>query len=315
MADNFLTEPLPLAVLEFIGADAEKFLQGQLTCDLTEVTETQAAPGALCSPKGRVKATFILARKSAEHFYMIMPKGHIEFVQSALQPYSAFFKAQMQTNELVITGKFLTTSPAHGLFSSASLADSMTINLPAVTATQLNTHLPEYQARQLIISEQAPDSVEHDSSNKLIPAIDWQISDCLAGLIFISSDNCEQFVPHDLSLPRLGAVSFTKGCYTGQEIVARMHYRGNPKYQLALIITEPTELSFSAKLSQSINPEQSQKIGQVVDQINLIDNRKLIVAVVKKELLETPQITLLSDGTSVESEFIVPPMLVEETQD
>ena len=301
--DNHLTERLPLGILRFTGPDSERFLQGQLTSDVQSLGENEACPGALCSPKGRVKATFILHKSGGDTFDMLLPQSQLELVQEALKPYAAFFKSEMQILNYELRGLLAESS-----MSEFEMLESLS-NFHATndSAGQILLKLPGELPRAIVISQESV----IDLPEKLMSISAWRLLDALSGIIWIEGDNVEQFLPHDLSLPRLGAVSFTKGCYTGQEIVARMHYRGNPKYQLGILECPALPVDFSAKL-EAIDAENNHvTLGNLIEIINIDDEKQWIVGVIKKEFLEMPEIRLLSDGETITTGVRVPPMLVE----
>jgi len=127
----------------------------------------------------------------------------------------------------------------------------------------------------------------------------WTEKDIKAGLVWIDDKNRDQFLPHDLSLPAFGAVNFEKGCYTGQEIVARMEYRGTPKYSLAIVETEETSAEIPDKLLQLIDSNEKNKIGQVVEKTHLDDDRYLIIASLKRAAIEQEKIKLSSSEQAI----------------
>jgi tRNA-modifying protein YgfZ len=157
------------SVIKFSGQDAEKFLQGQLTCDVRLANESCPILGALCNNKGRVIASFWLS-KQANDYYLSLPNEMVTIVLPLFKKY--------------------------GQFSN-------------------------------IIIEEYPSSVHK------IPSL----LECIhSGFAVILPHTSGHYTPHELAYPFIGAVSFNKGCYTGQEIVARMHYRGKAKQHLIHII-------------------------------------------------------------------------------
>ena len=186
-------------LLSVSGVDAKRFLQGQLTCNLDDLSTSQSQLGAHCNPAGRVISLFRLFLYQ-DAYYLQMPKLMVPIAITALKKYVVFFKA--------------------------SLADA---------------------------SERINDLAEYCRPE---PMETWHYLDVMAGIPAIYPETSEKFLPHDLNLPQLNAVSFNKGCYTGQEIIARMHYRGKLKKQLC-------RLSLSTDL-----PLQR---GQSIEQGTLVD--------------------------------------------
>jgi len=297
-------------LLKIKGSDAGKFLQGQLTCDIEQLDLNKALPGAYCSPQGRVRANFILLKQSDDTFLMLLPESQAAFLEEALSPFVAFFqctlknessqwnfcglKGKKDSNELlpINTSDLLTDS-----WEVSTADDILCINLPG-----------EYK-RWLCVSQNPFDTTSQGYT--ALDDTDWLHQDMLQGLVWINDNNRDKFLPHDLSLPALGAVSFTKGCYVGQEIVARMQYRGKPKYLLALIKTEAMQEKPEEKLIQLIDNKEQFKIGNTVSSLHLDDNRWLICASLKRELFKQQEIQLLSGERSIYCSILVPDLIKE----
>ena len=162
-----------MSYILFKGDKTQEFLQGQLTCDVTQVSSHHPILGAHCNLKGRVLFNFRLFLVNAV-YCMQLPASMLDLAVTRLQKFAIFSKTEL-------------------------LIDSA-INLP------------------LSIND-----------------------DVLAGIPWIFPETSGLFTPHELNLPKLNAVSFNKGCYTGQEIVARMHYRGKLKQHLHLIDLQTTK--------------------------------------------------------------------------
>lgn len=197
----------PLGLLCIQGEDAKKFLQGQLTCHLDEVTEHQSRLGAHCNPQGRIISFFrIFLYQNA--YYLQMLRELIPIASKALQKYAVFFRVKLtdvsdQWQQIGLAG----SPPA-----KFSQHDTLTIKLA------------ETRDRYVILGPM--------EKNQLQPYSRWLIQDFAEKIPTIYPETSELFLPHELGLPALQAVSFNKGCYTGQEIIARMHYRGKLKTQL-----------------------------------------------------------------------------------
>ena len=163
--------------------------------------------GTHCNPQGRVISLFYAANIHND-FYLIMPLDLISTALSALKKYAPFFKTQLQdaTGQYSITG---TTEPPQNPDIAASI--------------DLSSGLHRTILLQPADTTNGQDLSTYD---------EWHMLDMLEGIPFIHHETSAKFLPHDLNLPKLNAISFDKGCYTGQEIIARMHYRGNPKKHL-----------------------------------------------------------------------------------
>jgi folate-binding protein YgfZ len=194
----------PLGLLKVSGAGAAKLLQGQLSCDIDAITSGCGVMGAHCNPQGRVVSLFYVARYEDE-FYLVMPNALLPIAMTALKKYAPFFKADLADSSGTVT--------IIGAWQHQALASAVaTITVPAS------------QRVIQLLTDEAP-AVLNLFAN-------WQHMDIQEGIPTIYPQTSGEFLPHDLNLPMLHAVCFTKGCYTGQEIIARMHYRGKPKKHL-----------------------------------------------------------------------------------
>jgi folate-binding protein YgfZ len=166
------TAPLP-GLVKVKGLDSQKFLQGQLTCDVEQITETQSLLGAHCNPQGRVLFLFRLFYW-LDAYYLVLPRTMVIPALTFLKKYAVFFKL--------------------------TLHDA---------------------------SEEQEAEALHEKA-----AQEWKYFDLSKGIPQIYPETSGLFLPHDLNLHELQGLSWDKGCYTGQEIIARMHYRGKLKNHL-----------------------------------------------------------------------------------
>ena len=198
-----------LGVLQISGPDAGKFLQGQLTADVQALAAGQQTWAASCTPQGRMRALFRLLRREQD-FLLVMPRPVVPLLLEALKKYAVFFKAQLQdASEAFQVWGLLGAAATPSTWSLAPLAE---------------------RSRQLLL-------LERDAPAPTLPgaagaASEWFLAELLAGEPGVYPETVEKLLPHHVNLPGIGGVSFSKGCYTGQEIVARMEYRGKIKTHL-----------------------------------------------------------------------------------
>jgi len=183
---------MEFATLACLGPDALTFLQGQLSCDMREVSSHKLSLACYCNPKGRViAAPYLYAVANGFHF--IVPADLAQLLIASLKRVIVFSKATLQDISAEVPTYPVLENPqfeiAHGMGFTLSLAT------PA-------------------------------------PSDAWQARLIEAGVPTIGQAQSGQFLPHDIGLVALGAVSFTKGCFVGQEIIARMQYKGKLKKHL-----------------------------------------------------------------------------------
>ncbi|MDD5320438.1 MAG: folate-binding protein [Methylococcales bacterium] len=213
-----------LAVLTVSGKDAAKLLQGQITCNINDISETKSSLGAICNPKGRAIATFLLV-KSNDVFLMVLPEELLESVKKRLQMYVLRSDVTLtdSSNELCLIGLCHPAIEAAPLFST-TLQDTIAVNLSNrdLVIAEADKAIALWSER---VSHQGFQPEDSDQ---------WRYLDILSGLPWLTTETSEEFVPQMLNLDKLGGISFNKGCYTGQEIIARTHYLGKAKRALFL---------------------------------------------------------------------------------
>jgi len=246
-----------LAVLTVSGKDAAKLLQGQVTCDVNELTDTKSSLGALCNPKGRAITTFLLI-KTSDTFLVILPKELLETVKKRLQMYilRSAVTVTDSSDEICLMGLSATSMQAEPLFNTTR-QDTITVNFPA---TQYRYLVIADTDKAIALWSDRVDNQHFKPTN----SDQWRYLDIISGVPWLTTETSEEFIPQMLNLDQLDGISYNKGCYTGQEIVARTHYLGKTKRALFLAECESTAIPApnSAIIDNSSNTEQT--IGKVL---------------------------------------------------
>jgi len=261
MADSAFFCPLSHeGVLAVRGADAAKFLQGQLTCNLNYLSETQASLGARCTQKGRMQSSFRILLQG-DGVLLAMASELLEPQLADLKKYAVFSKSKL-TDESAGWARF-------GLANADQALTSLGLELPPETDSVVRTDT-------LIAIRVSPGRAElwvpaeHAQTvrSQLTAALkegdlnEWLLGQVRAGIGQVMPQTRELFIPQMLNLQAIGGVSFKKGCYTGQEIVARMQYLGKLKrrlYRLSLDAAETPEPG-----TPLFSPSHNSSIGEVV---------------------------------------------------
>ena len=219
-----------LTVITFSGEGAEELLQGQLTCDVLKVSEEQSSLGALCNVKGRVVSSFILTFENPNQFNLICLKETSSKTIGALEKYFPFYKVEVKQDnnyQLFALAK-----------SEVKIQDLETSN-EQNTFSYKGIKLIDYLEKEffLVVSKKNDNSPLITSTPLSNDINKWNVDDIYADNIEITQELSELYTPHELNYQKTQRVDFEKGCYTGQEIVARMHYRAKnlPKIRLGQI--------------------------------------------------------------------------------
>ncbi|MGC4007747.1 MAG: folate-binding protein YgfZ [Pseudomonas sp.] len=273
MTDSaFYTELNHEGILAVRGADAAKFLQGQLTCNLNYLNAEYSSLGARCTPKGRMTSSFrILAE--GDGFLLAMANDLLESQLADLKKYAVFSKVALSDDStqwarfglsgaeavlaelgLSLSGKADQVARADGLIAIGLGQGRVELWVPAERAASIADLL---QAR-----------LPHADLN------DWLLGQVRAGVGQVFGTTRELFIPQMINLQAVGGVSFKKGCYTGQEIVARMQYLGRLKRRLQRLKLDSAELPEPGR--ELFSPVHSTSVGEVVLAARAADGVELL---------------------------------------
>ena len=223
------------ALLRVQGEDAQNFLQGQLTCDVNALETGECSYGAYCTAKGRMLGSFLIFRDN-EGYALLMSRDIAAATQKRLQMFVLRAKVKIEdlSERTVLLG--LSGSHAGAAFTEAGYA-------PSDAAMRIENHgacivlrLDDKRYIALIEDETLARSLWQQFKLSLKPVGDacWQWLDIVRGIPWITAPTQEQFVPQMANLEKIGGVSFKKGCYPGQEIVARTQYLGKANRRMRL---------------------------------------------------------------------------------
>ena len=232
---NIIADLSHFAVLRIHGADAQNFLQGQLTNDIRLVDKTRAQLSAYCNAKGRMFAIFLIFQGSDETYYLQLPSALAEPTLKRLRMFVMRSKVNLDINN-GDSRRIGLSGPNVESFVSDLLGKTPEKVYDVLTIDDITIlRLPGEQSRfELIAPVTSLVSIWQTLSGKAMPvgAGPWTWLDIKAGIPVILPGTVEEFVPQMANLDLVNGVSFSKGCYPGQEIVARMHYLGRLKQRM-----------------------------------------------------------------------------------
>jgi folate-binding protein YgfZ len=225
---------IPLTDFGFLtitGRDALKFLQGYTTCDLAEILPGNPGLGATCNIQGRMLSNYRVA--AIDQGYLLrMHKSLIAPTLAFLKKYIVFSKAVLADVSddyqcFGIFGEIGDENSSDPLGTAAAC-----INIMVTSASPEKE--PRFECWCPVSSDADSDNSSDNSSNSSseLTTTAWQTADLDDGYVWLDGATSEEFIPQMLNLHNFGGISFKKGCYLGQEIVARMQYRGALKRKL-----------------------------------------------------------------------------------
>ena len=237
-----------LGVIQAQGDDAIKFLHGQLTQDFSLLDLHTARLAALCSPKGRMLASFIGFKRAHGDVLLVC---HHDLLAQTLKRLSMFvLRAKVKLSD---------ASNQFAIYGLLGDATKPIAEQPAITGakadfdqgTLINLHPAGSTPRQLWLGST-------DSPTPAGPAASldaWLWSEVRSGVATLSAAVVEAFVPQMLNYESVGGVNFKKGCYPGQEVVARSQFRGTLKRR-AYLVHSPVALKAGDPVFSPSDPEQ-----------------------------------------------------------
>lgn len=204
-----------LSILELNGEGSFELLQGQITSDVSKVSPNRAVIGAICDVKGRVISSFtIITNSSNNGYFLIGDKDVMVETQKILSKYQPFYDVSLILNE-----SFAFYGIHEDLLSEYYPQTDLKVSDQQYDSIR-RVHILDKSYHLLIAENES--SIERDN---LLNSEDWFLDDINNKNFEISIKSIGMFTPHELGYHLSSRVDFEKGCYTGQEIVARMHYR------------------------------------------------------------------------------------------
>ena len=266
-----------LAVLTLSGQDASALLQGQSTCNVSDASDNLSLLGSFCSVKGRVISTFLLV-KQGDEFQLILPADLAESICKRLKIYvlRADVKIQITPQEIGLFGftdnRVAPYLPANDYQTTVFNDNAAIVKLPS-TATLRFIFIGSLDRAQALFEQIGT------TDRNFYPSLAWKFLDTLAGLPNITPATRETWIPQSINLDTLGAISFKKGCYTGQEIIARTHYKGKAKASMHhATLNANVAITPGLKLFK-VDSDNDQSIGEVVNALQIDATWHLLVSV------------------------------------
>ncbi|MDE2607614.1 MAG: folate-binding protein YgfZ [Burkholderiales bacterium] len=235
--------PLPsLGVIRAQGEDAAKFLHGQLTQDFALLGPDEARLAAFCTAKGRMLASFVGFRRAADDILLVCSRDVLPATLKRLAMFVLRAKAKLSD----ASAEFA----LYGIAGESSAAAPWTLAREG-DAVRIQLYPADGQARSLWVG---PAAAPAPAGPALDPAL-WQWSEVRGGIATVTAAIVEAFVPQMLNYESVGGVNFKKGCYPGQEVVARSQFRGTLKRR-AFVAHCDAELAAGQEVFQAAEAEQ-----------------------------------------------------------
>lgn len=247
--------------IEVSGPEADTFLQGQLTCDINTVDQTQSILGAHCNLKGRMVSLFWLYRMP-ECFRLVMPVETIPRALKHLQKFAAFSKVTISCHDGNYLGLVTKHSPNADTGLFRQIDDDQYLCFASSTTA---------------ISPQQPLSA-------------WEQFCIQRHQAYLTPKSIAELMPSEIELGKLGGVSLNKGCFLGQEIIARLHYLGKQKKTLVVLEAED-----QPSVLESLLDAEGKTCGQIICASTQLSGKQYCLALVNNNAIATDPSWITAD--------------------
>lgn len=267
-------------IMSVTGVDSKKFLQGQLTCNLDYISPSDSSLSACCTSKGRMISSFRIVEVETNHYLLALDKNLFEKQYNEFKKYAIFSKVVFEEASQCWYRVGLEAAPHNLSFLNMSIPEQN--NQVSSKDQQLLIKVSENRFELWIQSSQSQQVLEVLNKNMTEQSLNnWLLGQIQAGIGQVFFETTEKFVPQMINLQSLGGVSFRKGCYIGQEIVARMQYLGKLKQHLYRFTANFKELPcVGTALYSNVHPTS---VGEVVLSAATADNKIELLAIVRDD--------------------------------
>ncbi|ANG94040.1 tRNA-modifying protein YgfZ [Enterobacteriaceae bacterium 155047] len=273
------------ALATLTGADSEKYLQGQVTADVGQMTEHQHLLAAHCDPKGKMWSNLRLFRRQ-DGFALIERRSLRDAQLTELKKYAVFSKVTIVADDehvLLGVAGFQARAALKNLFSALPDAEKQVVSEGATSILWF-----EHPAERFLLvtdaetAERVTEALRGEA--QLNNSQQWLALNIEAGLPVIDAANSAQFIPQATNLQALGGISFKKGCYTGQEMVARAKFRGANKRALWTLSGQASRVPEAGEDLEMKMGENWRRTGTVLAAVQLDDGRLLVQVVMNNDM-------------------------------
>jgi len=257
-----------LSILEINGKGSYELLQGQITADMDKVSNSNSVIGAICDIKGRAVSSFVVCKETSSdnNFLLIGNTASIEVAHEVLNKYKPFYDTELT---------FASTTYVYGIDE-----ETLIENFPDTELTKsfqnygdaFRVHYLDKQYHLLLTKKRLEENVLKPEESQVL----WLIDDINNLNMEITQEISGEFTPHELGYPATARIDFEKGCYTGQEIVARMHYRAK---KLPTVLLKNSSQKY--EIGTKIQSEDNKLIGIVLTRAQSSDGYSYLLSMNK----------------------------------
>ncbi|WP_245807461.1 tRNA-modifying protein YgfZ [Cognaticolwellia beringensis] len=286
-----------IGAITLAGEEQIKYLQGQVTCDVASLTNEKLLNGAHCNAKGKVFSAFRLIERDNK-FFLIQPISSITQSLAELKKFGVFAKVEIvedaELSYLAIAGQQASVKMA-ALFQQVPDALSPVVHENNTTLVYISGKIDRY----LIIDNAA--KLSSFTTTLDCPVYNdavWNLLEITAGFPLLSQQYVAEYVPQMLNLQAIDGISFTKGCYLGQETVARMQYLGKNKRALFALTGKDMVASVGDIIEKKLG-ENWRKAGDVLATYQASNQQCYIQGVLANDIDDATELRIKAQTSSL----------------
>ncbi|EKO3468035.1 tRNA-modifying protein YgfZ [Vibrio fluvialis] len=272
--------------ITMVGADKKSYLQGQVTCNVVTLASDQSTFGAHCDAKGKVWSVFRLFHHH-DGYAMFQPQSAIEAELRELKKYAIFSKVEIAESQDIALGVIGVQAQAY--------IDRLSDSQGDVRAIQGGTAVRISDLRWLLfVTPETAEQLATSTDATKVDATLWTRFDIEEAIPVIERADQNEHIPQAVNVQAVGGISFTKGCYTGQETVARAKYRGINKRAMYIVagdVTQPLTNSDAQEMERSVG-ENWRNAGRLIAHYTFADNTAIGLIVLPNNLEKGTELRL-----------------------
>ncbi|MGF1754160.1 tRNA-modifying protein YgfZ [Vibrio makurazakiensis] len=306
LPELMLTHLTEWSAITMIGDDKKSYLQGQVTCDVVTLAADESTLGAHCDAKGKVWSIFRLFNHNGG-YALFQPRSAMETELTEIKKYAIFSKVDIEASNDVAFGVMGSQADSY----IDSLSDTQGDVRPVAGGTAVRI---EQNRWLLLIKDVSAQQLVKETSATKVDSTLWQYFDILSAQPKVTKSNQIEHIPQALNLQALDGISFTKGCYTGQETVARAKYRGMNKREMFIVsgnLEQPLDPNNNAELERAVG-DNWRGAGQLLDVYQFDDGQAIGLIVLPNNLDDGVKLRLTEQPNTQWAIQPLPYSLIEE---
>ena len=273
------------ALITMVGNDKKSYLHGQITCDVVALAQDEITFGGHCDAKGKLWSIFQLFHHN-EGYALFQRKSAIETELTEIKKYSVFSKVDIAISDDVLLG--FTGQEAEAWINENTDSQSF------VRTSQFGTFAKIGESQWLLVTtnEHKEALLSLLTQATLCDESLWELYTIQQGLPLLDKPLVNEHIPQAMNLQAIGGISFKKGCYTGQETVARAKYRGINKRAMYLVSGQSEQAPVAGDAIERSVGENWRKGGTIVSAFRYEDGYTLALAILPNDLDDDTQFKL-----------------------